>query len=271
MTAYLAPQRFTVTGLGGLPEVGAGADLAGLLLDAAARAGTALRNDDVVVVAQKIVSKAEGRRVRLAEITPSTRAQELAAVTGKDPRLVELVLREAREVLRVGREVIVVEDVRGLVLANAGVDQSNLPDSREETEALLLPADPDDSARRLRADLAGHGGVECAVIIADSLGRAWRLGTLGHAIGAAGLPALVDLRGRTDRGGRTLRHTEIALADTLAAAGVLAMGEAGEGRPAAVIRGLTGLAAAAGSSGAAPAGDLGARALQRARQLDLFR
>lgn len=271
MTAYLAPQRFTVTALGGLPEIGAGADLASLLLDAAAHAGTALRDDDVVVVAQKIVSKAEGRRVRLAEVTPSARAQELAAATGKDPRLVELVLREAREVLRVGREVIVVEDLRGLVLANAGVDQSNLPDSREETEALLLPADPDDSARRLRAALRARAGIECAVIVADSLGRAWRLGTLGHAIGAAGLPALVDLRGRADRGGRALRHTEIALADTLAAAGVLAMGEAGEGRPAAVIRGLTGLAAAARGSGAEGAGDGGARALQRARQLDLFR
>lgn len=271
MSAYFAPPRFSVTALGDLPEVDAGTDLASLLLDAATRAGTSLRDDDVVVVAQKIVSKAEGRRVRLAEVTPSARAHELAAVTGKDARLVELVLREAREVLRVGREVIVVEDVRGLVLANAGVDQSNLPHSQEETEALLLPADPDDSARRLRAGLRERGGIECAVIVADSLGRAWRLGTLGHAIGAAGLPALVDLRGREDRGGRTLKHTEIALADTLAAAGVLAMGEAGEGRPAALIRGLTGLATATGSAGAAATADAGARALQRARQLDLFR
>lgn len=266
MTAtYISPARLTITALGGLPEVPAGADLAVLLLEAAAREGVGLRNDDVLVVAQKIVSKAEGRSVPLAEVVPSTRARELASATGKDARLVELVLRESRSVLRVGREVIVVEDLRGLVLANAGVDQSNLPDSVGETEALLLPQDPDESAQRLRAALRARAGIECAVIVADSLGRAWRLGTTGHAIGAAGLPALVDLRGRPDRGGRSLRHTEIALADSLAAIGVLAMGEAGEGRPAAVIRGLEHLAAAESS------GERGARALQRAREIDLFR
>lgn len=267
-TAYVSPPRLSVTALGGLPEIQTGADLAGLLLDAAGREGVGLRDGDVLVVAQKIVSKTEGRRIRLAEVTPSPRALELAAATGKDARLVELVLRESHSVLRVGREVIVVEDRRGLVLANAGVDQSNLPDSAAETEALLLPQDPDESARQLREALRSRAGVECAVIVADSLGRAWRLGTMGQAIGAAGLPALVDLRGRADRGGRRLQHTEIALADSLAAMGVLAMGEASEGRPAAVIRGMTGLAAA---ERADAAGAGGARALQRAREIDLFR
>jgi coenzyme F420-0:L-glutamate ligase/coenzyme F420-1:gamma-L-glutamate ligase len=243
-----------------MPEVGENADLAALLLAACAQTGLTLRDHDVVVVAQKIVSKCEGRRVRLREITPSARAIELAAATGKDARVVELVLRESRRVLRVGREVIVVEDCRGLVLANAGIDQSNIGAEDPEAEALLLPLDPDASAATLRAALRARAGASVGVILSDSLGRAWRLGTIGHAIGAAGLPALLDWRGRNDRHGRTLRHTETALADSLAAAAVLVMGEADEGRPAALIRGL----------GSLPEGD-GARALQRPLDKDLFR
>jgi coenzyme F420-0:L-glutamate ligase/coenzyme F420-1:gamma-L-glutamate ligase len=260
MREYTAPPALSVTALEGLPEVAAGADLAALLAGAAESAAGSLRENDVLVVAQKIISKAEGRRVRLADIAPSPRAVELASRTGKDPRVVELVLRESREVLRVGREVIIVEDQRGLVLANAGVDQSNVG---TDGDALLLPIDPDASARRLHEHFARSAGVHVAVIIADSLGRAWRLGTIGHAIGAAGLPALVDLRGRADRDGRTLRHSELGLADSLAAAALLTMGEASEGRPAAIVRGLSGLRAAAHATGAA--------ALLRPKATDLFR
>ncbi len=254
-----APASLSVTALSSLPEVAAGADLAALLSAAAQSNAGSLRENDVLVVAQKIVSKAEGRRVRLAEVTPSPRAVELASRTGKDPRVVELVLRESRDVLRVGREVIIVEDLRGLVLANAGVDQSNVG---AEGEALLLPVDPDASARRLHDAFARTAGVHVAVIIADSLGRAWRLGTIGHAIGVAGLPALVDLRGRVDRDGRTLRHSELGLADSLAAAALLTMGEANEGRPAAIVRGLSGLRAAEQTTAAA---------LLRPKATDLFR
>lgn len=264
MSAFVAPPQLAITALHGVPEVTQGADLAALLVGAAERSGCSLRDDDVLVVAQKIVSKAEGRRVRLADVTPTPRAAEIAAATGKDPRYVEVVLRESRTVLRIGREVIVVEDTRGIVLANAGVDQSNVGGARD-AEALLLPEDPDASAAALVAAVQACAGVRVAVVIADSLGRAWRLGTVGHAIGAAGLPALVDLRGRGDRHGRRLQHTEIALADALAAAAVLAMGEADEGRPAAVIRGFAGLRKLS------LPGERGARALQRAHEEDLFR
>jgi coenzyme F420-0:L-glutamate ligase/coenzyme F420-1:gamma-L-glutamate ligase len=263
VSAYAAPDSLSVTALAGVPEIGAGADLAGLLLAATTVAATPIVNDDVIVVAQKIVSKAEGRRVSLAGVVPSAPAVDLAARTGKDARIVELVLRESRAVLRVGPEVIVVEDVRGLVLANAGVDQSNVG---TDGAALLLPVDPDASARRLRDALGARAGVRVGVVIADSLGRAWRLGTVGHAIGAAGLPALVDLRGRRDRDGRTLRHSEIGLADAIAAAALLAMGEGDEGRPAAIVRGFGNLARASEGKD-----EDGARALQRPKDTDLFR
>jgi coenzyme F420-0:L-glutamate ligase/coenzyme F420-1:gamma-L-glutamate ligase len=237
-----------------------GDDLAAILVLGCERNALALREHDVLVVAQKIISKAEGRRVRLASVEPSDRARELALATAKDARVVELMLRESARVLRVGPEVIVVEDKRGLVLANAGIDQSNVGGDDPNAEALLLPEDPDASATRLREAIRARTGAAVGVIVSDSLGRAWRLGTIGHAMGCAGLPALVDWRGRADRQGRRLRHTEIALADSLAAAAVLVMGEANEGRPAAVIRGLSALE-----------DEGGARQLQRPHAKDLFR
>ena len=228
----------TLTALPGIPEVVRGAELAQLLAAAILRAGKTLEPVDVVVIAQKIVSKAEGRQVRLAEITPSPRALELARIVDKDPRLVELMLGESREVLRAKPGVLIVEHRLGFVMASAGIDQSNVPCRDGEEVALLLPADPDASARRIQQGLRDACGVEVGVLINDSFGRAWRNGVTGVAIGVAGVPALVDLRGRADREGRPLRVTQVAAADELAAAASLLMGQSDEGCPAVLARGF---------------------------------
>jgi coenzyme F420-0:L-glutamate ligase/coenzyme F420-1:gamma-L-glutamate ligase len=222
--------------LKGLPRVKPGDDLGGLLIAGLERTGAAPVAGDILVVAQKIVSKAEGRIFDLARIAPSERARELAQVTGKDPRLLELVLAESTEVLRAKKNVIIVAHRLGLVMANAGIDQSNVDADGMAEPALLLPEDPDASAARLKARLEAHFGVSLGVIISDSIGRAWRLGTTGTAIGAAGIPSLIDQRGETDMNGRVLMVTETAFADSVAAAAVLVMGEAAEGTPAALVR-----------------------------------
>ena len=229
-------RELILTALPGIPEVLPGAPLAELLLAAIARAGKTLAPGDVLVVAQKIVSKAEGRMVRLSDVVPSARATELAGVVGKDPRLLEIMLRESREVLRATRGVFIVEHRLGFIMASAGVDQSNVPGGDEA--ALLLPQDPDGSARRLCEELTRAGGAEVAIVINDSFGRAWRSGVTGVALGVAGMPALVDLRGRPDRGGRAMRVTQVAAADELAAAASLIMGQAEEGLPAVLARGF---------------------------------
>jgi coenzyme F420-0:L-glutamate ligase/coenzyme F420-1:gamma-L-glutamate ligase len=216
-----------------------------------------LQDHDVVVLAQKIVSKSEGRLVRLADVTPSPRAIELAKTADKDPRLAELILRESNEVVRAIRGVIVVEHKLGFVMANAGIDASNVDDPEQ---VLLLPADPDGSARRLRDRFKEIAGVEVGVVINDSWGRAWRMGTVGAAIGAAGIPGLVDMRGQPDMNGRILRVTEIAWADEIAAAASLVMGQAAESRPVVIVRGL-----------GAPARDGNAAELVRPKKIDLFR
>lgn len=249
----------SLTALAGIPTVGAGDDLAALIEAAAARSGVELRHGDALVVAQKIVSKAEGRRVRLADVAPSPRAHELARTVDKDPRLVELILGESQQVLRARPGVIIVLHRLGFVLANAGIDASNVESDGEET-VLLLPADPDASAERLRRRLLALTGAELGIVVNDSLGRAWRLGTVGTAIGVAGLPALVDLRGTPDRTGRALRITEIGAADELAAAASLLMGQAGEGRPVVHVRGFP-----------YPPRPGKASELLRPAQLDLFR
>lgn len=231
-------RELTLVALPGIPEVARGADLAGLLLAAVERAGRMLESGDVMVIAQKIVSKAEGRTVRLAGVTPSARALELAGVVGKDPRLVELMLCESREVMRARPGVLIVEHRLGFVLASAGIDQSNVAAPRREAIVLLLPENPDASARRIQQDLFAACGVETGVIINDSFGRAWRNGVTGVAIGVAGVPALVDLRGRSDREGRPLRVTQVAAADELAAAASLIMGQSDEGYPAVLARGF---------------------------------
>lgn len=222
--------------LEGLPLIRPGDDLVALLGEALARIGGP-RPGDILVVAQKIVSKAEGRFVRLADVVPSPRAVELAQITGKDPRLVEVILWDTAEVLRARPGLIIVEHRLGFVCANAGVDRSNVAPEGEEV-VLRLPADPDASARRLREGLAQRFGVDLGVVIADSHGRAHRKGVIGVAIGVSGLPALEDWRGRQDLFGYTLQHTEVALGDLLASAATLLLGQAAEGVPAVLIRGV---------------------------------
>ena len=222
----------------GLPEVVPGDDLAEILAQAFGEpTNPSLRDGDVLVVAQKIVSKAENRYVELAVIEPSPRALDLAAQCRKDARLVELVLRESSEVLRVAANVLIVRHRLGHVVANAAIDQSNLPDHGAE-RALLLPADPDASARKLRGQLRQRYGLDLAVLISDSFGRPFRMGVSGSCVGCAGLQALVDLRGKIDRSGRVLQVTQLAIADQLCASATLVCGEAAEGRPAVIVRGL---------------------------------
>lgn len=223
--------------LAGVPLIDAGADLATVVLDAVEASGQSLVDGDIVVLAQKIVSKAEGRMIELSGVTASTQAIDIARQVDKDPRLVELILSEAKEVMRVRKGVLIVRHRLGLVLANAGIDQSNI-DQGGEPRALLLPVDPDASAQSLRTAIAERSGADVAVLIIDSLGRAWRTGTTGTAIGIAGMPGLVDLRGREDLHGRRLETSELGLADEVAAAASLVMGQADEGRPIVIVRGV---------------------------------
>jgi coenzyme F420-0:L-glutamate ligase / coenzyme F420-1:gamma-L-glutamate ligase len=230
------PRELRLIALPGIPEVASAAPLSDYLLAAAQRAGLSLQPGDILVLAQKIVSKAEGRVVQLASVTPSSRAQEIARTANKDPRFVELILRESHQVLRVKPGIIIVEHKLGFIMANAGIDQSNVPDA--EDAVLLLPEDPDASARKLRDQLREKTRVEIGVLIIDSFGRAWRHGVTGTAIGVAGLPALIDMRGNKDREGRILKVTQVAAADELAAAASLVMGQADEGTPAVLVRGF---------------------------------
>lgn len=223
--------------LTGFPQVARGDDLGTMTLAALRRDGLELRPDDVLVFAQKVVSKAEGREVDLASVTPGAAALELARTVRKDPRLVELVLRESRRVVRAASDVLIVEHRLGLIMANAGIDQSNVAGPEGDC-ALLLPEDPDTSAVRLRERLAELTGCRAAVIISDSFGRPWRVGTVGVAIGCAGLPAALDLRGQPDLFGRPLRVTIVGHADEIASAASLLMGQANEARPVVLVRGL---------------------------------
>ncbi len=227
--------RVELVALPGIPSVRRGEDVAALIVDAAAACGEALRDGDIVVIAQKIVSKAEGRMVDLAAVEPSSEARDLAARCDKDPRQMELVLSEAGEVIRAKRGVVIVALRNGMVLANAGIDRSNV--DAEGDSVLLLPVDPDASAARLRQALTARSGARVGVIIADSIGRAWRMGTIGTAIGAAGVRCLTDLRGAPDRNGRPLQTTDVGTADELAAAASLLMGQAAESTPVVLIRG----------------------------------
>lgn len=223
-----------ITGIG---EIEQGTDLASSLADAIAVMGLEPLAQDILVVTQKVVSKAEGRYVTLAAVEPDAAAHRLAEMTRKDARLVALVLEESSAVVRAVPNVLITRHRTGHVMANAGIDQSNLgPDGAGG--ALLLPLDADASAARLRAALAARWGIAPALVISDSFGRPWRYGVVNVAIGAAGLPALVDRRGEVDRDGRRLEVTQVALADMVASAAGLATGEGAEGMPAALVRGL---------------------------------
>ena len=216
----------------GLPEIREGDDLSGLLIQAIRETRIGLRHADIIVVAQKIVSKAEGCFVRLSSVQPSARALQLAALRGKDPRLIEVILQQSRRVVR-DDPVLIVETHHGFVCANGGVDHSNVPGDDVVT---VLPGDPDRSARRLAAELRRLTKKRVAVIISDTFGRPWRLGLTNVAIGAAGVPVLRDLRGSRDRFSKPLQATILAVADELAAAAGLLMGKC-EGIPVVVIRG----------------------------------
>jgi coenzyme F420-0:L-glutamate ligase/coenzyme F420-1:gamma-L-glutamate ligase len=229
--------RVTITAIEGMPMVEPGDDLARLIAEALAAMGLSLEPGDVLVVAQKIVSKAEGRLVRLATVTPSAAAIALARETEKDPRLVELILRESTDVLRKKPGVLIVRQRLGLVGAQAGIDQSNVEHGDDE-KALLLPEDPDVSAARLRDRLRTLTGVAAGVIVSDSMNRPWRLGTIGGAIGAAGVRVLDDRRGQHDIYGRELKVTLINRADSIATAATLIMGETTERTPVALVRGF---------------------------------
>jgi coenzyme F420-0:L-glutamate ligase / coenzyme F420-1:gamma-L-glutamate ligase len=250
----------TLSAIAGIPMVRPGDDLAGLLISACERSAVAVADGDIVVVAQKIVSKAERRYVDLATVVPSERAQDLAAQVDKDPRLVEVILGESRRVVRFRPGVLIVEHRLGFILANAGIDHSNVDPQAGTEPVLLLPLDPDRSAADLLARLRAHFRKNVGAIIIDSWGRAWRRGTAGVAIGVAGLPALRDLRGSPDLFGHALRVTQTGFADEIAAAASLLMGQADEGIPAVLVRGL------AWSEPATPAA-----ALVRSPQEDLFR
>lgn len=230
-------KELRLVALHGIGEVRAGALLGALILNALDQTKQTLAPGDIVVIAQKIVSKAEGRLVLLDGIEPSERAQALAKAADKDARVMELLLRESREVVRVKPGVVIVEHRLGFVMANAGIDRSNVG-ARSEDCALLLPEDPDASAARIRDEIVARCGVSIGVVINDSFGRAWRNGVTGVAIGVAGVPALIDMRGQHDREGRELRVTEIAAADELAAAASLVMGQADEGTPVVLVRGF---------------------------------
>jgi coenzyme F420-0:L-glutamate ligase/coenzyme F420-1:gamma-L-glutamate ligase len=230
----------TLTPLEGLPLIEPGDNLADLILENCAGMDLTIQDGDIFMLAQKIVSKAEGRLINLGSVQPSARAVELAEFTDKDPRVVELVLQESRQVLRTRPGLMVVEHRLGFVCANAGIDHSNVQGQWGNAEewVLLLPEDPDQSARTIAQSLSSATGREIGVAIIDSHGRAWRLGVVGVCIGLAGVPGLVDLRGERDLFGYDLRVTQVGAADELAAAASLAMGQAAEGIPVVHVRGF---------------------------------
>lgn len=232
--------QLTLVALGHFPLIQAGDDLARIIKGSLAENGIVLQDGDILVIAQKIISKAEGRQIALDTVQPREQALELAELTDKDPRIVELILQESNQILRYRKGLIVVEHRLGFICANAGIDRSNVSqeDIPEKESVLLLPEKPDLSAGVIRSSLEKELGVELGVLVIDSHGRAWRNGTVGISIGLSGLPGVVDLRGEPDLFGYQLQVTEIAAADELAAAASLLMGQANEGQPVVHVRGF---------------------------------
>jgi coenzyme F420-0:L-glutamate ligase/coenzyme F420-1:gamma-L-glutamate ligase len=238
----------TYTALPGLPLVEPGDDLGAIVVEGVRRAGIAMADGDIFVVAQKIVSKAENCYVDLDDVVPSARALELAKTVGKDPRHIEAVLSESTEIVRCRQNVMIVAHRLGFVMANAGIDESNISHADGKARVLLLPKNPDRSSEALREQLQQAFGVKLGVIINDSFGRPWRNGVVGIAIGSAGIPSLQSMIGAPDLFGRAMRITEIAIADELAAAASLLMGQAAEGQPVVHVRGFRSTAAHAPAS-----------------------
>ena len=249
------PMRYEVIGVGGLPEIVPGQDLARMILEAARRQETPIEGRDLLVISQKIISKAEGRIVRLSSVTVSPSARSVAEEIGRDPRLVEVILGESRRIVRKDKGVLIVETHHGWVCANAGVDQSNV----DADTACLLPADSDRSARALRERLRSLTGHDLAIIVADTFGRPWREGLVNVAIGLSGFEPIVSYLGQEDPAGHVLQATILALADELASAAEPVMGKL-DRVPVAIVRGL-----------AWPRGEGSSRALMRDPARDLFR
>jgi coenzyme F420-0:L-glutamate ligase/coenzyme F420-1:gamma-L-glutamate ligase len=247
--------KIEAIGLGGVPQVGEGEDLAKVVLSALKKNALSLQDRDVIVITEKVLAKAEGRLVSLDEVRPSKRAKKLSEETGKDPRLVELILQESEEVLGYGPNFLIVETHHGFICANAGIDQSNVPDGNVK----LLPEDPDGSALRIRTALERETGKRIGVLISDSWGRPFRYGSIGSAIGSSGIRALWDRRRERDLLQNELKVTRVAVADSLAALASLVMGEGDEGVPIILIRGMDFL------------GEGTARDLLRKGEEDLFR
>ena len=231
------PPTIRIHPLLGIPLINRGDNLCQLILDAIEANKLILKDGSILVLAQKIVSKAEDRFVNLKTIKPTALAIEYSVKTDKDPRLVELILQESKSVIRHRKGVLVVENHQGLIMANAGIDHSNVEQDPENDRVLLLPENPDKSADSLHNELLRKTGCKIGVIINDSIGRAWRNGTIGTAIGVAGLSSIVDLRGRADLFGNQLRVSEEAIADELASAASLIQGQADEGLPVVLIEG----------------------------------
>jgi coenzyme F420-0:L-glutamate ligase/coenzyme F420-1:gamma-L-glutamate ligase len=231
-------RRVEYLALPGIRHVEPGDDLAAFIRRALASAELELEHNDILVIAQKIVSKSEGRYVRLGDVQPSPAARELAEQIGKDARFVEVVLSESDEVVKCRPNVVIAAHRLGFVMANAGIDQSNIEHRDGEERVLLLPKDPDATARKLKSSLEGTSGFNLGVIINDSFGRPWRNGVVGVALGAAGVPSLMSQIGVPDMFGRAMRVTEIAIADEIASAASLLMGQAGQGLPVILVRGL---------------------------------
>lgn len=250
----------TLTAVPHIPHLQPGDNVAEVILQALQTAELPLQNGDVLVIAQKIVSKAEGRLVQLDEVVPSARALEVAAQTAKDPRVVELILQESEEISRMRPGVLIVRHRLGFTSANAGIDRSNVAQAGEAETVLLLPLDPDASATAIHTAIAQQLNLSVGVVISDSHGRPFRQGTVGVAIGAAGLPTLWDRRGESDLYGYTLQHTTVGVADEIAAAAGLLMGQASEGMPVVLMRGLQ-----------LPAIHGQAQDLVRPKELDLYR
>ena len=253
------PVSLSLTALSGIPLVRPGDDLVEIIMKSLKSTKMILLDNDILVIAQKVVSKSEGRYMKISDVEPSAKSYLLAESTGKDPRMVELIRTESKKIVRHRKGIIVTENRQGVTMANSGIDRSNVEKDGNSEQVLLLPKNPDKSAKKIRKELCQRAKVNVAIIINDSLGRAWRNGTIGTALGVSGLPSLLDFRGVPDLFGKSLNVSEEAIADEFSSAASILQGQAAEGRPIVLIRGYkTSLAPSDSSS------------LIRTKEKDLF-